>query len=153
MPKVSGTVLGVAIIEGKMLMKAELNGRLPKKGDLITVRFGKVRSNEQNSLYWLYLTFLLNDADLKSEYLTIEELHEMLKATFLSKRVFHGKKEFIHVGSTTTLDKHAFGEYMERIDKAMTEYHHISTAAFWEEVRNREAGPVVQKQVEPECPF
>jgi hypothetical protein len=140
MPKIAGKVLAVAIVNGKMLMKAQLNGRLPKVGDNIVVKFGKVRSNSQNALYWLYLTFLFNDCNLKEEYNTVEELHETLKATFLSKKVFHSGLEFVHVKSTTTLDKLAFGEYLKQIDNAMVEYEHCNTAPFWQEYKDNKDG-------------
>lgn len=153
MPKVRAKVLAVKIENGKFLAKLEFNERLPKIGDLLVCKWGKYRSTSQNSLYWAFLTFLWQDCSLKDEYNTVEELHETLKATFLSKRILVKGLEIIKVGSTTTLDKLAFSEYMERIDKAMTEYHHISTAPFWDEVRNREAGPVVQKQPETPEPF
>jgi hypothetical protein len=140
MPKIAGKVLAVAIVNGKMLMKAQLNGRLPKVGDNILVKFGKVRSNSQNALYWLYLQFLWSDCDLRSEYNTVEDLHEAMKATFLSKRVFHGGLEFIHVKSTTELDKLTFGEYIKQIDNAMVEYEHCNTAPFWQEYKDNKDG-------------
>jgi hypothetical protein len=140
--KVSGRVLAVAIIEGKMLMKTQMNGRLPKKGDLITVKWGRTRSNEQNALYWLYLQFLWQDCGLKDEYSTVDDLHETLKATFLSKRVFHNGMEFIKVGSTTSLGKLEFGEYLKQIDNTMVEYHHCNTAPFWEEYKENKDGKV-----------
>ena len=142
MPKVAGIVLAVAIIEGKKLMKAELNGSLPKKGERITVKFGRTRSNNQNALMWLYLQFLWEDCNLKEEYNTVNELHETLRATFLSKRVFHDNKEFIKVGSTTTLDKLAFGEYLKQIDNAMVEYHHCNTAPFWQSYEDQKDGKI-----------
>lgn len=142
MPKVSGTVLASKIFEGKMLAKISLNGSMPKQGDRITVKWGRTRSNSQNALYWLYLQFLWQDCNLKEEYNTVEELHETLKATFLSKRVFHDGKEFINVKSTTALDKLAFGEYLKQIDDAMVEYHHCNTAPFWQEYKDNKDGKV-----------
>lgn len=142
MPKVSATVLASKIIEGQMLSKIRLNGSMPKQGDRITVKWGRTRSNSQNALYWLYLQFLWQDCNLKDEYNTIEELHETLKATFLSKKIFHEGKEFIHVKSTTELDKVAFGEYLKQIDDAMVEYQHLNTAPFWQEYRDNKDGKV-----------
>ena len=153
MPKVKAKVLAVKIENGKFLAKLEFNERLPKVGDLLVCKWGKSRSTSQNALYWSFLTFLLDDCHLRDEYLTTEDLHETMKATFLSKRILVKGLEIIKVGSTTTLDKLAFSEYMDKIDKAMVAYQGVSTAAFWDEVRNREAGPVVQKQAESECPF
>lgn len=132
MPKVAGRVLASKLIDGKFLAKIALNGRLLPEGVQISIKWGKGRSNAQNALYWLFLGHMWEDCDLKSEYGSVEELHETLKATFLSKRIFHGGKEFIHVGSTTALDKVAFGEYIERINRAMIEYHGIDTSSFWD---------------------
>jgi len=137
MPKVTAIVEASGIFDSKMLAKICLNGSYPKKGERVTVRWGKTRSTSQNSLYWLYLQFLWQDWNLKDEYNTVEELHETLKATFLSKRVFHEGKEFIRVGSTTTLDKLSFGEYLTKIDNAMVEYQRCNTVPFWDSVRAR----------------
>ena len=148
MPKVSATVLASKMIECKMFAKIRLNGSMPKEGDRLTVKWGRTRSNSQNNLYWLYLQFLWQDCNLKKEYNTVEELHETLKATFLSKRVFHNDKEFIHVKSTTTLDKLAFGEYIKQIDNAMVEYHHCNTAPFWEEYKRNKDGEITGELTE-----
>lgn len=133
MPKTKAQVLAVLKEEGtgRLLAKLQFNKYLPKVGEWIDCKFGRTRSRDQNSLYWAYLTFLWADCDLKNEYLTVEELHETLKATFLSKKVYHNGLEFIHIKSTTTLDKLAFGEYLKQIDNAMVEYHHCNTAPFW----------------------
>ena len=132
--KVAGKVLAIKVEpNGDMLIKAQLNGRLPKVGDAITVKWGKIRSGSQNNFYWAYLTFLFSDCDLKAEYSTVDELHEMLKATFLSTRVFHEGMEFIKVGSTTKLGKLEFGEYINKIDQAMVEFHHCQTAQFFKD--------------------
>jgi hypothetical protein len=65
-----------------------------------------------------------------------------MKATFLSKKVFHSGLEFVHVKSTTTLDKLAFGEYLKQIDNAMVEYEHCNTAPFWQEYKDNKEGAV-----------
>jgi hypothetical protein len=142
MPKVSAIVLVSGIYEKEMLAKIKLNGSYPKKGERITVKWGRTRSNSQNALYWLYLQFLWSDCDLRSEYNTVEDLHEAMKATFLSKRVFHGGLEFIHVKSTTELDKLAFGEYIKQIDNAMVEFQHCNTEPFWASYRDQKDGKI-----------
>ncbi len=133
MPTIKAKVLNSWIDEkGHYLSTIQVNRKLLKKGIFIDVRFGAKRSTMQNSFYWEYLTFLWEDCNLKEEYLTIEELHETLKATFLSERIIcKNGLEIIKVGSTTNLDKVTFGEYLEKIDKAMVAYHGISTAEFW----------------------
>ena len=155
MPKITATVLASGIFDGKMLAKICLNGSYPKKGERITVKWGRTRSNEQNALYWLYLQFLWQDCNLKEEYNTIDELHETLKATFLSKKVFHNGMEFVHVKSTTTLDKLAFGEYLKQIDNAMVEYHHCNTTPFWDEYRENNELKRTQQEptTEKDIPF
>jgi hypothetical protein len=150
MPTVRAQVLATKTEGKEFLAKLSFNGRLPNKGDFITCKWGKIRSTSQNALYWLYLTFLFEDCNLKEEYNTIEELHETLKATFLSKKVFHNGLEFVHVKSTTSLDKIAFGEYLKQIDNAMVEYHHCNTAEFWQSQKEQfKTAP--QKEVE--APF
>ena len=140
MPKVAGRVIASKLVEGKFLAKIALNGRLLPEGVNISIKWGKARSNSQNALYWLFLGYLWSDCDLKSEYSTVDELHETLKATFLSKRVFHNGKEFIKVGSTTALGKVEFGEYLEKINKAMIEYQNIDTSEFWQNYKDNKEG-------------
>jgi hypothetical protein len=153
MPKVTATVLASKIVDGKMLAKIALNGSMPKTGDRLTVKWGRARSNSQNALYWLYLQFLWQDCGLKDEYNTVEELHETLKATFLSNRIFHDGLEFIHVKSTTSLDKLAFGEYLKQIDNAMVEYHHCDTAPFWDAYENNKIPKTEPIKPTSEAPF
>ena len=133
MPTVKAKILNSWIENGKYLAKIQLNRKLPKKGIFIDVHWGAKRSLMQNAFYWEYLTFLWEDCNLKEEYLTIEELHETLKATFLSERII-GKNdlEIIKVGSTTNLDKVSFGEYLDKVDKAMVAFHSIDTHPFWD---------------------
>ena len=133
MPKIRARVLDTKIEGKEFLAKLSFNGKLPRKDEYITCQWGAKRSDLQNSFYWLYLTFLFEDCNLKEEYNTIDELHETLKATFLSKRIFKDGLELIQVGSTTKLDKVAFGEYLEKINKAMVESLHLNTAPFFEE--------------------
>jgi len=140
MPKIAGRVIASKIVDGKFLAKIALNGRLLPDGVNVSIKWGKSRSTAQNALYWLFLGYLWQECGLKDEYSTVDELHETFKATFLSKRVFHGGKEFIKVGSTTSLGKVEFGEYIERINKAMIEYHGIDTSGFWQEYKDMKDG-------------
>ena len=135
MAKIKAKVLQTKIDEnGRFLAKICLNGKLPKVGEMITVQFGKKRSNDQNALYFVFLEFLMNDCGLKEEYADKEELHEELKGRFLAKKV-RGKSGFytIKVGSTTDLDKLAFCEYLEKVNKCMAEYKNIDCAPFWKD--------------------
>jgi hypothetical protein len=140
LPKIAGRVLASKLVDGKFLAKIALNGRLLPEGVNISIKWGKSRSLPQNALMWLFLGYLFNDCGLKDEYATVDELHETLKATFLSKRVFHGGHEFIHVGSTTTLGKIEFGEYLDKINRAMIDFHGIDTGPFWQEYKDHKDG-------------
>src|SRR3990167_9624945 len=128
--RIKAKVLSTKINEqGHMLAQIQCNGKLPPKGIFIDIHFGSQRSLMQNAFYFEYLTFLYEDCNLKEEYLTTEELHETFKATFLSERIrMKGGLELIKVGSTTALDKVTFGEYLDKIDKAVTVYLHCNTA-------------------------
>lgn len=129
MPKIKGRVIKAGAKEGKLFALVQMDGKLPRVGEIVAVKWGASRSTSQNALYWTFLTWLL-DAGLKDEYGTAEELHESLKAAFLSKRNNLG---LLKIESTTDLDKTAFGEYMEKVNKAMAENCGINTAAFWEQ--------------------
>src|SRR3990167_5639886 len=130
MPKVKAKVLSTNIdTKGHLLAHMQFNRKMPPKGSFVDVHWGSQRSLMQNSFYFEYLTFLYEDCELKNEYLTIQELHETFKATFLSERIrMKGCLELIKVGSTTALDKVAFGEYLDKIDKAVNAYLHCDTA-------------------------
>jgi len=112
---------------GKLYTVIRVNGNAPKVGELISIKWGKVRSLSQNAFYWVFLQWLL-DAGLKDEYGTTDELHESLKAAFLSKTNSLG---LLKIGSTTELDKTAFGEYMDKVNLAMAENCGIDTSEFW----------------------
>jgi hypothetical protein len=134
MPKVTAKVLATKVEQGKLMAILRFSEKLPPKEKLVTVEWGAKRSLMQNAFYWEYLTFLIEVCGLKENYLTIKELHETLKATFLSKRMFtKSGLEIIKVGTTTQLDKTSFAEYLEKIDKAMVEYHHVDTSQFWKD--------------------
>ena len=132
MSQVKAKVLDSWIENGKFLAKIQTNRKLLRKGIFVELKFGAKRSEYQNNFYWLYLTFLWEDCNLKEEYLTIEELHETFKATFLSERIIKkGGFELIKVGSTTALDKVTFGEYLDKIDKAVNKFLGCNTTEFW----------------------
>lgn len=128
MPKIKGRVIKAGAKDGKLFALVQMDGKLPRVGEIVAVKWGATRSTSQNALYWTFLTWLL-DAGLKDEYGTAEELHESLKAAYLSSR---NKLGLLKIASTADLGKSEFGEYMDKINQMMTEYCGINTAPFWE---------------------
>lgn len=134
MPKISGKVIKSGIKDGKLLAIIQFNGRMPKPGELVICKWGRTRSLSQNALLWVFYDYLLNECGMKEEYSTSEELHETLKAAFLSKKVFTPNgQEILKIGSTTNLGKIEFGEYLDKINQAVIEYWGINTQPFWEQ--------------------
>lgn len=126
MPKIKGRVVKNLQKEGK-LYSLVLVEKQPKLGDVVSLKWGATRSNSQNALYWKFLEFLMN-AGLKDEYGSSEELHESLKAAFLSKTNSLG---LLKIGSSTDLNKDEFGEYIDKVNLAMAQNCGIDTSEFW----------------------
>ncbi len=135
MPKVAGKILETKIENGRMLITAQLNGKLPPKGQAITVKWGSIRTLSQNNLYWVYLNWLIKDAGLKDQgHFNPEALHLDLKTYILSEKIFdRGKFKAIEEATTTDLTKAEFGEYFDRVDEVVKDIFHIDTAPFWRE--------------------
>ena len=137
MPKVDGKVIASKIIDGAMLAKVQLNGKLPKQGEKITVKWGARRSLPQNSLYWLFLNWLINEAGLKNQgHFSPDALHIDLKTHILSEKIFdRGQFKAIEEASTADLNKTEFGEYLKRVDEVVQETFGIDTSEFWDEYK------------------
>ena len=119
--------------KGRLLAILQCNRRLPKKNEYVELRWGKKRSLEQNSLYWVYLNWLIDEAGLKEYgHFNPMALHVDLKEYFLAKKVYDkGELKSIEEATTTSLNKIEFGEYLKSVEDFMYEFFEISSAPFW----------------------
>lgn len=134
MPTTRAKILSVRIDEqGHFLATVQFNRRMPKKGEIFTAKWGAIRSLSQNSLYWLYLNFLIEDCGLKDHgHFDPYALHLDFKNYFLAEKIFSkGKFEAIEEATTATLDKVEFGEYLRKVDEFIVDFFKIDTSSFW----------------------
>jgi len=134
MPTCKAKILSVRVDEqGHFLASVQFNRRMPKKGEIFTAKWGSIRSLPQNSLYWVYLNFLIEDCGLKDHgHFDPMALHIDLKQHFLAEKIFDkGQFKAIEEASTTILDKAEFGEYLKKVDDFICSFFEISTAEFW----------------------
>ena len=107
------------IIDGKIKLKLRdafsnyLKTLEGKEIELRVERKKKGRTKSQNSYYWLILTFIGDQVGAEAE-----DLHTTFKAEFLIDRT----KKFPIVRSTTTLDTLEFIQYIEKIERKMSEF-------------------------------
>ena len=134
MPKVMVRVLSTKIEDGNLIATIKCNQKMPKPNELATLKWGSIRTLSQNSLYWVYLNWLINEAGLKEHgHFDPQALHENLKAHFLTEKIMvKGQFKAIEEGSTAILNKSEFGEYMDTVDKFINSFFEIDTSPFWE---------------------
>jgi hypothetical protein len=135
MPKVQAKVLSSSVdSQGHIVAKVQFNRQVPKSGTIFTAKWGSVRTLSQNSLYWVFLHWLINDAGLKDQgHFSEDALHLDLKAHFISEKIFDaGKFKAIEDVSTTTLNKVEFSEYLEKVDQFVQEFFSVETFSFWQ---------------------
>ena len=134
MPKCKAKVLATNISDqGWLIVQLRFNRQMPKVGEIVTVKWGSIRTVSQNSLYWLYLDWLINHGGLKEHgHFSPEALHQDLKAHFIAEKTFDkGKFKAIEDSTTTDLTKSEFGEYFTKVDEFMLSFFNISTDEFW----------------------
>jgi hypothetical protein len=135
MSKVLAKVLDSKINEkGWLVANVRFNRKAPPVGETVTVKWGSTRTLAQNSLYWVYLTWLINEAGLKDlGHFSTQALHEDLKAALIANKIYDaGRFKVIEEATTTTMDIPEFSEYFKIADEFIKDFFHIDTTPFWE---------------------
>lgn len=134
MPSATARVLFIDRPAGKIIAKIEINGYVPRVGDLLTLHHGQARTLPQNRLYFKFLRWCIEEAGLRDQgHFDVDALHLDLKRHFLADKVFtRGEFKAIEECSTTDLDRKEFSEYFEKVEHFIQDFFGISTVPFWE---------------------
>jgi hypothetical protein len=139
MPKIKCLMLAEKFDNGKLYAKFQMDAIVPPVGTLCTIKWGSVRTSSQNSLYWLFLSWLIDHGGLKEHgHFSPQALHEDLKAYFIAEKIFdRGRFKVIDSEDPTTTDmtKSEFGEYMDKVDEFAKDFFKCDTSGFWQEYR------------------
>jgi hypothetical protein len=135
MPRVQAKILSSTIDDhGHIIARVQFNHKVPKPGTIFTAKWGSIRTLSQNSLYWVFLHWLINDAGLKDQgHFSEDALHLDIKKHFIAEKIFdRGRFVAIEESTTTTMDKVEFGEFLEKVDFFVQDFFQIDTTPFWE---------------------
>lgn len=115
---------GEVVIQNRRLLREWANRFKGKNVKIRIERAGSRRSHPQNNYYWACIVEEIRLALLQlGHQMTKEETHEFLKGKFNSVSIANAQGEAIEVpGTTTTMTKTEFGEYVDRIAQWCAEY-------------------------------
>jgi hypothetical protein len=133
-PRIKGRCAQAGMKDGKLMALIECNEKAPRKGELVSLKWGSTRTLSQNRLYWKYLSWLIEHGGLKDHgHFDPQALHENLKAHFLSEKMMDkGEFKAIEEATTTDLGKCEFGEYFDKVNHFMIDFFNINPGPFWE---------------------
>jgi len=116
------------------LIKAEVAQSKFQVGDKVKIVKGSERTLNQNALYWLYLSYVVDNGAQEYGHFDPYGLHLSLKRHFLAaKKMTKGEWKAIEETTTTDMSKSEFSEYWEKVDHFVNETFEIDTSAFWNE--------------------
>lgn len=115
---------GEVVIQNKRLLREWASKFKGKNVKIRIERAGSRRSHPQNNYYWACVVEEIRLGLLQlGHQMNKEETHEFLKGKFNAVQISNDHGEAIEVpGSTTTMTKTQFGEYIERIAQFAVEY-------------------------------
>lgn len=115
---------GEVVIQNKRLLREWANKFRGKNIKIRIERAGSRRSLPQNNYYWSCIVEEVRLGLLQlGHQMTKEETHEFLKMKFNTVSIANDHGEELQVpGTTTTMTKTEFGEYIDRIAQWCAEY-------------------------------